>query len=89
MFRIEIKAIVELEVPAPSQMYKRTHERMLKREIERAAQDPIAYQLAHDCSMRVVGSLLDGPIASARIEKLVEREAPMTLSLEPAVFPTL
>jgi hypothetical protein len=93
MFRIEIKAIIELEAPAQSQMYKRTHQKMLKREIERAAEDPIAYQLAHECSTRVVGSLLEGPIASSQIEKQVTEKEPPTWpfahSLEPQVFPTL
>lgn len=92
MFRIEIKAIIELDFPAQSPMYRRTYQRMLKREIERAAEDPIAYQLSHDRSTRVVGSLLDGPIASTRIERLVAgKEAPMwpLRSLEPSVFPAL
>jgi hypothetical protein len=94
MIRIEIKTVVELPETAAASFDDHAHEQILQREIERIAEDPIGYQELHECDVKVTSCFLDGPIASAYVEKTITYRGflfgyPSPPTLEPNGFPGL
>lgn len=94
MIRIEIKTVIELPNLGPTFHDLDAPQQILQLEIERVAEDPLAYQQSHECDVKITSCLLDGPIASAYAEKIVayrdflfDRQSSRTL--EPAGFPAI
>jgi hypothetical protein len=53
----------------------------------------VSYQSEHECSVSVVGAIVDGPIAETRFEKPADKKCfarfVQALSLEPPGFPAV